>query len=79
MKIRVSRQHPDGLDPVRDAYRCLCRIFDVAEAVEKQVGEDEWDVMLRLPGSGELVDTNDLNPLNGLEKWLFEQYDKAAE
>lgn len=83
MKIRIAREHPDGLDPVFEAYKTLKRIFDAAEYVEcwDEIDGVEHPVgaCLVLPGSGQKVDFNDLNPLNGLEAWLAEQVTQGIE
>lgn len=68
MKVKRFRETPDGLDPVVDAYHCLAAVFEAAEPVEHP-----HDELVRLPGSGEVVDLGDINPLNGLEIWLAEQ------
>lgn len=73
MKISIRRENSDGLDAVFDAYRCLKDIFDAAEVLEVDQGERGVDVLLRLPGSGEIVDPNDANVLNLLEAWLIKQ------
>lgn len=68
MTFERLRETPDGLDPVVDAYHCLAAIFEAAEPVDHPTGD-----FMRLPGSGEVVDLGDINPLNGLEFWLGEQ------
>lgn len=86
--IKIHKETPDGLDPVFDAYECLKRIFEAAEPLvcDCEAEEEEFarygcphELMVRLPGSGELVDTNDLNPLYALEYWLAEQVTKDVE
>lgn len=73
MKIKRRRENADGLDAVFDAYQCLKEVFDAAEVLEIDQGERGVEVLLRLPGSGEIVDPNDANPLNFLEAWLIKQ------
>lgn len=80
--VRASKGHSDGLDPVFNAYRQLKEIYEAAESVDRLVGVDEegnefWDTMLKLPGSGEVVDPNDANELNQLERWLVERLGKG--
>jgi hypothetical protein len=78
MKIQFKAEGPDGLDPIREAYETLCAIFDAAEVVEVDYGNGYTDVLLRLPGSGQIVDPNDANPKNGLEHFLLAKYDSEA-
>jgi hypothetical protein len=70
MPIGIKREHPDGLDPVFDAYRFIQRVFACAEAVEED--HPMYDDMVIIPGTGEAVDMNDANVLNQLERWLAE-------
>lgn len=79
MKIRFQAESPDGLDPIREAYKTLCAVFDAAEVIEVDYGDGCTDILLRLPGSGEVVDPNDANPKNGLEHFLLSQYDSEAD
>lgn len=71
--VEVARETPDGLDPVFEAYKCLKKVFEAAEVIKIDEGERGIYYMLRLPGSGEVVDPDDLNPLSGLEDWLAQE------
>lgn len=79
MKIKRKADSPDGLDAIREAYETLCGVFDAAEVVEVDYENGYVEVLLRLPGSGKMVDPNDAHALNSLEKWLLAQYDKGGE
>lgn len=74
-----AKENPDGLDEIFEAYQTLKAVFEAAEVVEIDLGDGRVDVMLRLPGSGEMVDPNDANALNGLEHWLAERVARQVE
>lgn len=71
--MKASRGNPDGLDEVFEAYQMLRRLFEAAESVAIEYETGFCEVLLRIPGSGEMVDPNDHNPLNALEEWLVEE------
>jgi hypothetical protein len=77
MVIFKVEDNPDGLDPVFAAHKTLKRIFDAAEPIDVEISDEYTETMLRLPGSGEMVDPNDLNALNGLEYFLTKQIIKG--
>ncbi len=74
--LRQEIPNPDGLDELFEAHAALKAIFEAGEAVVVEYGDGQSEVLLRLPGTGQLVDMNDANALNGLELFIVREHRK---
>lgn len=83
MPIKILEDNKDGLDPVFEAYRCLKAVFEAGEVLTDEVTANDGKTyvleFLKLPGSEEIVDLDDVNPLSGLERWIVEQVSQKVE
>lgn len=74
MRVAIRKDHPDGLDPVLEAYAFIRRVVEAAEPIDDYYDEEKrhpiGDDMVRIPGTGEIIELNDYNVMNGLERWL---------
>lgn len=77
--IKAAEPNPDGLDEVFEAHAALKAVFEAGEYVEVEVSEGHSEVLLRLPGTNELVDMNDANALDGLERFIVQECGKELE
>lgn len=74
-----AKGNPDGLDEIFEAYEELKAVYDAATPLASETDDPAAETLIRMPGSGHIVDTNDTNALNGLEYWLSERVARQVE